>query len=191
MYIIIDGYNLLKSLFKSVEVSEKERSWFHAQAATYARKKGHTIAIVYDGGSVDRPTQEKKGSIITVYSGWRSTADDVIKGMIDEKMPPDMLVVTTDNQLSSYAERGGVPTMRSADFYRVMRMEDSPEFVGYKKAPGAAHKSEQHASSVELDALMQEGSSVLLYKEEAAGEEPSAQKASKKERLAAKIVKKL
>lgn len=191
MHIIIDGYNLLKSLFKKEEIAQKERAWFHAQAADYARKKNHTIAIVYDGGSVDRPTEEKKGAIATIYSGWRSTADDVIKTMIDEKAQRDMLVVTTDNQLSSYAVRGGVPTMRSYDFYKLLRMEDEPDFEGYKKAPGIAHKSEGHVSSADIDALMQEASSILQYKKEEGGEEKNKQKLSKQERLAVKIIKKL
>lgn len=194
MYIIIDGYNLLKSLLKSNEISAKERQWFHAQMTEYARKKGHSIAIIYDGGSFDRPTAEKKGAITTIYSGYRSTADDVIKDMIDEKAHHDMLVVTTDNKLSSYAVRWGIPTMRSADFYKIMLTEEvgAPEFVGYKRVAGEAHKSESHVSSADIDALMQEASSVLLYKEEGDGEsEKPGQKRSKKERLAAKIVKKL
>lgn len=193
MHIVIDGYNLLKSLFKSGEVSEKERNWFHAQVASYAKKKQHAISLVYDGGSFDRPTEQKKGLVTTVYSGWRSTADDVIKLMIDEKEHHDMLVVTTDNQLSSYAVRGGVPTMRVADFYAVMKSDGSSpvEFIGYKRVSGVAQKNDQHESSAELDALMQEGASILQYKEEGKQKEQLGQTTSKKERLAQKILKKL
>ncbi len=194
MYIIIDGYNLLKSLFKSTEVTDRERSWFHEQIAAYSRKKHNSITIVYDGGSFDRPTATKKNLVTTVYSGWKSTADDVIKAMVDEKAERDMLVVTTDNQLASYAVRGGVPTMRVADFYAVMRSENGlpTEFVGYKRVAGEAHKSETHESSAELDALMQQGSSILQYKEEEmARERKESQTASKEERLTKKVLKKL
>ncbi len=194
MNIIIDGYNLLKQVCKKKEITERERSRFGQFAASYATKKKHTIYIIYDGGPFDRPTSEKRGSVITVYSGRRSTADDVIKTYIDEKILKDMLIVTTDRQLTNYAAHAHIPSLDSLDFYGFMQGLASKiqERVGFKKVSGEAHKLHEEEVSPELDALMQEAASVLLYKREEDEEKAKkGQKPSKKERIALALLKKL
>lgn len=191
MNIIIDGYNLLKQLLGSKPIGEKERDWFLRKAAEYALAKKHKLFIVYDGGSHPRPVSEKKGSVVTVYSGYKLTADDVIKSYIDEGLLKDMLIVTTDRQLNRYASRAQVPSIDSLDFYKLMNRQKPESVVGYKKAPGVAHKLHEGEGTTELDLLMQEGASVLLYKDEQEGGEAPSKKASKKEKYEQALLKKL
>ncbi len=190
MNIIIDGYNLLKQVSRKKTIAPHERARFHARAVDYAKKKRHTLYIIYDGGSDPRPVIEKKGAVITVYSGYKQTADDVIKSYIDERILKDMLVVTTDRQLNAYAESYQVPSIDALDFYSLMQDRKIPT-LGYKKVAGTAHKLHEEEGSAELDALMQEGASVLLYKEEESEEKNKTKKASKVERLTHALLRKL
>ncbi len=190
MNIIIDGYNLLKQALGRKIITDKERRWFHTRAADYARKKGHTLIIIYDGGTSSRPEIEREGQLTTVYSGYKLTADDVIKSYIDEGALRDLLIVTTDRQLNAYASRANIPSIDSLDFYAFMQ-ERKASALGYKKAAGAAHKLHTDEASTELDVLMQEAASVLMYKEEELKEKHAHKKVSKKERLIEVILKKL
>ena len=192
MNILIDGYNLLKQALGTKQISERQRNWFAQRAAEYANKKGHTLYIVYDAGPYTRLTKEKKGRVITVYSGHKDTADDIIMHYIEENLLKNLLVVTTDRQLNAYADQFGIPSIDSLDFYRCMK-EEAPRIAGYKKVSGHAQKMRPGEGSSELDALMQEGSSVLQYKQEGEDEAPAydTKGSSKKEKRLLAILKKL
>ncbi len=189
MNILIDGYNLLKQLL-SKQIADKERTWFHERAAEYARKKGHHLYIVYDAGPYDRLTKEIYGKVTIIYSGHRDTADDVIKDYIDKKLLKNMLVVTTDRELNKYADQYEVPSIDSLDFYEFMKQKSTP-VVGVKKAPGKAKKLHPGQLNPELDRLMQEGTTVLEYKQELDEEDDDGYDFSKKERRLMGLIKKL
>ena len=191
MNIIIDAYNIIKQIFTKDRVSEKERSWFLARLTQYASKKKHTIYIVFDGGPYERPTVEKRGVIIRVFSGRHTSADEVIKTYIEEQVLKPMLIVTTDRQINNFASRHKVPSIDSLDFYALMNEEKSAAPVqGLQKAPGEAYKL--HEEEVpEIDQLMQEASQVLYYKEEGEERKGSKKKAPKEERHMRNVIKKL
>ena len=192
MNIIVDGYNIIKQIFAKSTITEKERSWFLAKLTEYARKKKHTVYIVFDGGPYDRPTAEKKGILVKVYSGRKLSADAVIKTYIEEQLLTPMLIVTTDRQINTFAARHKVPSIDSLDFYKLMQEEKVAVTTGFQKAPGVAHKLHEEEETTELDKLMQEASSVLFYKNEqaeAAGKK--GKKAPKDERQMLKVLKKL
>ncbi len=193
MNIIIDAYNIIKQIFTKSRITDKERSWFLARLADYAQKKKHTVYLVFDAGPYERPTVEKRGAVIRVYSGRHTSADEVIKHYIEEQVLKPMLIVTTDRQINAFAARHKVPSIDSLDFYKLMNEEKGVERVhGLQKAPGEAHKLHENESSLELDQLMQEASQVLYYKEEEGGEQKgSKQKAPKEERQMLKVLKKL
>jgi predicted RNA-binding protein with PIN domain len=188
MNIIIDGYNLIKQLLKKTVISEKERTWFHQKAVEYSRRKNHILYIVYDGGPLDRPTKEKHGIINLIYSGNRLTADDVIKSYLEEKIFVDMLLVTTDRQLTRFALANDVPTIDSLDFYEFMK---TPQSSAVKKKSGELHKLRPEEESPDLDILMEEGARTLSYKQEEQVAQTKEQKASKKERLIEALLRKL
>ncbi len=187
MNILIDGYNLLKQALGKDIIDIGERKRFLNLAQAYAKSKKHVLYIIYDGGPSARLTSEKQGNVIIVYSGWRQTADDVIKSYIDDKIVKNLLLVTTDRQLNSYASRAGIVSIDSLDFYSLMRKLKEP-LVGLKRVEGKPVKLTEE-SSPELDKLMEEGESVVYYKEEEVRDE--AEKGSKRERRLRSIVKKL
>ncbi len=188
MIIVIDAYNLLKQLFRK-QITQKERGWFESLAAEYARKKQHTLYLVFDGGSFTRPTAERKGSLVIVYSGTKETADDVIKAYIDEKESKEILLVSTDRQLNRYANQQGIPSLDSLDFYTLMK-ETTEKGVGLKKAHGKVHKVSERESP-ELDLLMEQAASMSYYKEEELVDEKMHKTPAKTERRMLALLKKL
>ncbi len=190
MNIIIDGYNLLKQVLGK-QITSKERTWFQERAAEYAKSKAHHLYIVYDAGPYARLTKEKHGRVTIVYSGHKDTADDVIKDYIDRKLLKDMLIVTTDRALNSYADQYEVPSIDSLDFYEFMKQKSSPPIVGFKKAKGRAQKLHPGKEQPELDRLMQEGTTILQYKQELDEEEDDEFDFSRKERRLMGLIKKL
>ncbi len=190
MNIIIDGYNLLKQLFTNKTISEQERSRFIKKAADYAHKKNHTLYIVVDAGPYQRITKEHHGPVVVIYSGYKDSADDVIRRYAEEQMLKNMLVVTTDRELNAWVDQLGVPSIDSLDFYGFMK-EQAPTVGGFKKVSGAAQKLRPEESSDELDMLMQEGSQVLQYKQEEDEEDEVSKRVSRNERRLLAILKKL
>ena len=193
MNIIIDGYNIIKQVFGKKQVTEKERARFLEKLANYAIKKKHALYVVFDGGPYERPTAEKRAGIVSVYSGRRESADDVIKTYIEEQVLKPMLIVTTDRQINAFAARHKVPSIDSLDFYKLMMEEKTMPVTGLQKVSGEAHKLHEEEMSAELDTLMQEAAQVLYYKEEdaAAQKRGAKRKAPKEERHMLKILKKL
>ena len=98
--------------------------------------------------------------------------------------------MTTDRQLNAFADTYDVPSIDSLDFYELMK-ETGTVKKGYQKTPGQAHKLHPERVSSELDALMQEGSNMLLYKEELPEEDISSHGTSKKEKRLLAVLKKL
>lgn len=193
MNIIIDGYNIIKQIFKSARVAQKEHDWFMGLLVSYTRKKKHTIYIVFDAGPYERPTAEKTQNIIKVYSGRHKSADDVIKAYIEEQLLKPLLIVTTDRQINRYAARHNIPSIDSLDFYTLMKEEKSIPVQGLHKASGTAFKLHQEETSPELDELMQEAAKTLYYKVEEHQEDTKSghKKVAKDERQMIKILKKL
>lgn len=191
MNIIIDGYNLLKQLLTREMVLEKERAWFFNLARAYAKKKRHSLFIIYDGGPYERPTTDQKGQVTVIFSGRKESADDVIKSIIEDQVLRNVLLVSTDRQLNAHAAGYDVPSLDSLDFYEFMKVR-KPDVTGFKKAPGTAQKLHEGNGSTELDLLMQEGASVLLYKEEnEAVPKGASKKRSKKDKATEALLRKL
>lgn len=190
MNILIDGYNLLKQLLGTQHITERQRSWFTQRAAEYANRKGHVLNIVYDAGPYVRLTKEKRGRVVTIYSGHKDTADDIIQHYIEQKHLKNMLLVTTDRQLNAFADEHGVPSIDSLDFYEFMK-EKAPVVKGFQKTQGAAQKLRPEESSPELDALMQEGASMVQYKDKRVEETHYEPGTSKQEKKLLAILRKL
>ena len=190
MNIIIDGYNILKQVAPRNQITEKERSQFLRIVEQYAHKKKHIIYVVFDAGPYERPTAEKKNSLVIVYSGTRTTADDVIKTYIEEQVLKPLLIVTTDRQITRFAARHSVPHIDSLDFYALMKHEKSVVPQGPTQSRGMAHKL--HPEKSELDELMQEASKGVYYKEEDINKKDAVlNKASKSDKQLMRILKKL
>jgi predicted RNA-binding protein with PIN domain len=96
MPVIIDGNNLLHSLPND----QRDRSSVRRQALDTVRHEGVSLTVVFDGppppGS---PKLEHLGRVTVRYSG-RSSADDVIAGLLPSSgRAADWVVVTDDRAL--------------------------------------------------------------------------------------------
>lgn len=193
MILLVDGYNLLKYIIKKDFATEKERNWLISELTEYARTKNHSIIVVFDGGPYERPTYTKRGQVAILYSGARQSADDVIKEYISHHTASQLLIVSSDRGLYSFASRARIATVDAEAFYVLMREKKQP-LLRIERTPGKAQKLRPEKRDPELDALMQEGSEVLMYKD-GEGKNNShtktAQKLSKEERKLLKITKKL
>jgi predicted RNA-binding protein with PIN domain len=166
MEIIIDAYNLLKQLTNG-PLGEWERSRFISTMQSYAHKKQHTVTIVFDGGSYERPFLEDFDDITVVYSGFKLTADDYIKNLLPRLYPNNALIVTADRAICHAADNHNITSINPPDFMRfvhkavntamhvVMRSKDKPKPL--------------HASAkdhLSIDELMEAASNVIIDKDQ-------------------------
>ncbi len=117
MIIIIDGYNLLKQLYRHREITAQERRNCVEKIGDYARIKRHSIVVVFDGGPYMWPHKEKICTVTVVYVGMRDSADDYIMDYVIQHARKDVLVVTSDNAIQKVANEHDIPSLGSEDFW--------------------------------------------------------------------------
>lgn len=192
MKLIIDGYNLIKNIEPHEHISENRRLEFINRLIRYARKKNIKIVIVFDGGDFSFPSTEKADKLVKVYySGYKETADEVIKDYIDKHKEKGFMLVSTDNELRSYAKLHGIESLSSADFNKILSEAEGTS-VNVLKSNDTLHKTTSQENP-ELDILMEEASKKIIKKQEDVekGRESSGFKLSKKERQKKQKLKKL
>jgi predicted RNA-binding protein with PIN domain len=130
MHILIDGYNLIR---QSVSLRRFERQSLDAGRkaliawmADYRKRKDHRITVVFDGW-VSGPAQEERdysSGISIIYSGRGVKADDVLK-RITASTDEEILVVSSDREIASYAVRRGKATLSSSEFESIVNNQSS------------------------------------------------------------------
>lgn len=196
MIVVIDGYNLLKQLIKSDFATEKQRQNFISYIAAYAQSKNHYVILVFDGNSFSNVYYKNPKYIKIVYSGYKQNADDYIKQYIQEHLKANMLIVSSDRGVYSFASRHGIATVDALTFYELTRQK-KPLALRLEKTNGSAQKlhniESEYQDSPELDALMQQASKVIMHKQELSDNaiKASGKKLSKHDRKMFKIIKKL
>lgn len=121
MIIIIDGYNLLKQLHVGEYIHESVRQQLIRQLSSYKKKTGHSIILVFDGGTASWPIQEKTGNVNIVYPGIKRTADDYIKEYIAEFRGKDLLLVSSDRELNHWAGKHDIVSLNSMPFFDIIQ----------------------------------------------------------------------
>jgi predicted RNA-binding protein with PIN domain len=192
MYIIIDGYNLLKQVIGPHIISDHERNQFIAQLGRYASQKKHQIILVFDAGPGLWPTKESKKGITIIYAGVLQSADDYIKKYIQENQHQEILLVSSDRSLVNLAGTSTVSSMKAIDFYRYLTHSETMQSPIITQPA----RKKNNKNQKELDELMQEGSQVIPLKNEEElkndqERQSSAQRLSKKERALIQKIKKL
>lgn len=189
MHIIIDGYNVLKQVVHSGEISSMQRRAFINALGKYGVKKNHRITIVFDGGPDVWPTQEKDHGVTVIYAGIKQSADDLIKRAMKERQH-NILVVTSDNEIKAAAARHDIVTMNAQEFYALLNEEIKPTREA-KKNHGIIKTSQEENPL--LDSLMRQDFN-MFYKpdeEELDERRSKSNKLSKKERAYQQKIKKL
>ena len=146
VHLLIDGYNLIR---RSASLGAQDkfalelgRDALLERLRQYKRYRGHRITVVFDAGSKPLPAPEhiQQKGIKLIYSAQGETADSVIK-RICQKEGRNVLVVTSDRELASYAERLGSVAMDSEDF------EVKMEMALYLDSKGAEAEDEEEGWS--------------------------------------------
>ncbi len=138
MHIFIDGYNLIR---QSVDFKRFERQSLEAGRhalitwlAGYRKQKEHRITVVFDGWEGGSPLEERDKSegIFIIYSSRGVKADDVLKRII-ASADEEILVVSSDREIASYAQRHNRAVLSSPEFETLINrslvsgMSDEPE----------------------------------------------------------------
>lgn len=162
MILLIDGYNLLKNMMTPAKVSEEERKKFLEILGSYARKKHHTMVIVFDGGPYDWPHKERFMNMLVIYSGYKQSADDFIMHYIDDHKTKDMLLISSDHEINLFASKANIPSLGSQEFGTLLKESSIPYNHQQSQTPFIVYQSENK----DLDIIMEEGSRAVPLKEE-------------------------
>ena len=125
MHLIIDGYNLLHTSRSIIQLNsmelQRERDRLIHQLSAYRRIKPFEITVVFDGWQGGWITEKKKRKegIELIFSRLGEKADEVIKRLVREK-GTGAIVITSDRDVSRYAERLSVPVISSDQFKEKM-----------------------------------------------------------------------
>jgi predicted RNA-binding protein with PIN domain len=134
--ILIDGYNLIRQSDNLRRFERKSleagRNALITKLVEYEKKKAHQITVVFDGGKSDwlDEGRDREGKINIIYSRWGERADDVIK-RIAARAVGDVIVVSSDREISSYATSLGKTPLTSPEFEAIMNkvIYSSPERI--------------------------------------------------------------
>ena len=128
MHLIIDGYNLLHAgrllVRPDAQALQRERSRLISCLSVYRRQKLCDVTVVFDGwqGGEFIESKERERGIDLVFSKRGETADEVIKRMVLKK-GGGVIVITSDREISNFAERMAVSVIPSEQFLE--RMEQT------------------------------------------------------------------
>lgn len=121
IFIIIDGYNLIRKFSPLSRVEEADfsrgREKLLEWLSHYRQKVPNPMMVVFDGGKGGELVEGRdiyKGIKIR-YSSLGQTADDIIKRLVDQDGEKN-LVVTSDRELGSYCQFRKAGWIRSEDF---------------------------------------------------------------------------
>lgn len=185
MVIIIDGYNLLKFIYKKNYIEEYELNQFFSDLSNYVKRKKHYIILVLDAGPNYKSQVETKDWGKLVYSGKLQKADDYIMNYIElEANSKNSIIITADREISNFSSKHNIISIKPKLFYEKLKSnysyQDKPLY-SVKSVSGKAIKFDKNQTGQysgelnnfndlteqnELDQLMQMGSQMLYYKDE-------------------------
>jgi len=125
MHILVDGYNLIR---QSDALRRRERQSLEdgrealiAFLAAYKKRKGHDITVVFDGWESGSAMEERDYSlgIHILYSRRGEKADEVIK-RIAAHSDEEIMVVSSDREIASFAQRRGRVVLSSPEFEAII-----------------------------------------------------------------------
>ena len=138
MHLIIDGYNLLHVTRSLTQLSSIELQWerdrlIH-QLSDYRQLKSYEITVVFDGwqGGWRTEKKEREKGIELIFSKLGEKADEVIKRLVKEK-GSGAIVITSDREVSRYAERMAAAVIPSDQFKEKMERSDLKIDKGFEE----------------------------------------------------------
>ena len=113
-HILIDGYNLIGIAHDNLESA---RDYLLHDLKAYSELKNHVITVVFDGwksGNREQ-TRIRTRHVTVIYTRIGDTADVVMKRMLTPGTKP-WIVVTSDRDISDFAEKRGFAAVTSEEF---------------------------------------------------------------------------
>jgi predicted RNA-binding protein with PIN domain len=145
MIIVLDGYNFIKQSpelrrLEQIEL-QKAREALIDQLTQYKRLKGHPINVVFDGWQQGRMAghPERSKGIGVIFSKAGEKADDVLKRLAADKKG-GILIVTSDQEVASFAEKKGAHVVSAADFANKMEMAQFYALKGSREEDASANR---------------------------------------------------
>jgi len=147
---LIDGNNLLGSWGGVVSrAGEDPRAEVVRRVAAFCHRRGARAVVVFDGRPLrgDWPAQEL-GPVSLQVPPAGADADSVIRRLVDEaKDPRDLIVVTSDKALYSYARTRGARILRAHEW---KALAHAPVGGGRNdRAPRAAEDKPEREEDIE------------------------------------------
>ena len=166
MIILIDAYNLLKTVLHVKFISDQQRVQFLQLFEKYAQlRPSNKIILVFDGGQDFYEVEKNYKHITLSYSGAMQIADDVIKKKLYELQSYDILLITCDRELRRYAANYQIESLGSLEFYKIlqdiMQQQNKQEVI----IAQTICKTTIDDNS-DLDVLMELGSRRLVIKDQ-------------------------
>ena len=120
-HLLVDGYNLLGSAGMAVSAGsgrlQASREGLLQTLASYRRRKGHAITVVFDGwqGGLGAEHREFQSGVEVVYSKRGERADQVIQRLA-RLYGKDCAVVSSDHEVVNAARAAGAFVIGAPEF---------------------------------------------------------------------------
>lgn len=189
MKLLIDGYNLIRSVTHR-PATPSDIQHMLGRLRRYQRATKYDITLVFDGGEGAYRYKTVYHGLTMWYSGFRETADDLIKDFLRSSRADELVLISDDRQLNEVAEKQDIVSVSPLFF--LARVAEREGVKPIKNFVHQATKTSDDENS-ELDALMYASTNAMRTKEEGPLKivENSHKKASKIERRLEALIRKL
>ncbi|MCK4264744.1 NYN domain-containing protein [Candidatus Babeliales bacterium] len=179
MVIIIDGYNLLRSMFpKEKGQLTRQRDQLIKSLGIYKDKKDHEVIIVFDGGFFRHASREVYNGVVVMFAGKRKSADDWIFEYVKKNAEKEIFLVSNDNELRGKCSRFKVDFIGTQDFEDLLTgilIEDVKNSLTQKETITKYQQDDEDDFSKELDNqaldILMEQAGVDFHKDEDDGKD--------------------
>jgi len=166
MIIIIDAYNLFKTVLHVTFITSEQRLKFMKMFEAYVvLKPQNKLILIFDGGPDGCQSEDFHKGVFIFYAGAMQSADDVIKKKLCHYKSDDILLITCDRELRKYARQLNIDSLGSLEFYKILennlQKQNKIEQIMIQKICKT-----NFDSSMEIDILMELASRQLLMKDQ-------------------------
>lgn len=190
MKVIVDAYNVLHTMVRTDRINENERKHFINLLSAYAKRKKNEVVVVFDAGPFLFPATEQQKGITVKYSGPNDSADDIIMRYIKDHHGQNMVLVSSDRELTAAAQYYEVESVKSQVFYTLL-VEDKNK----KETDSSGHVVKLTQDTDQMVDLLMHQTKVSTKHDDMKNpiqeRASTSQKASKKERKRMQKIKKL
>ena len=155
MPYLVDGNNVMAQRVGWHRNKAAARRRLLDELAVFAREKGLTVSVVFDGAPEDFFGDGSSYRGVRVFYAERgSNADERIKRFVEaSRERRTLIVVTSDRALSDYVRRCGAQTLRSGELRR--RLDETvKESAGTLAKPSDKEATDSEIANGELQGWM-------------------------------------